>query len=725
VFYGVKKRRNDKTRKIFYIFIDYNQLSNYYHMKKNYFLSLLLTLFISVFSFGQSPIITAIVDGDCSGGNPKLLEIYAKGTVDFTLYSLENQTNSNSTWGNTQDLSSLGTVTDAFVYISTSGSSAGLTSDFPSVSSVLETNTINVNGDDRVRIILTSDSSVIDQYGVESTDGDGTAWEYKDSYAKRIDGTGPDASFTEANWTFGGVSALNTLGVCQGGSDTFETLIDGVGTYSATASTTPTITVTGSTTSFDYFEGNGPSGEQSVTVSGVNLTTDINVVAPTNFEVSLTSGSGFGNSLTITESGGAASETLYMRLAAGLTPNTYTGDIIGSSAGAVDNTGSLTGTVSPADPQFSYTAFLNDFNYVISDAVPSVEQTFTVQGLFLTADLVVTAPTNFEASLTSGSGFVASVNITPSSGTVAETTIYTRLKSGLTAGNYTGNITISSTGVVDKTISVKGNAYGAPTNSMIITGVYDGTLSGGTPKGVEVYVLNDIADLTLFGVSSVGNGGGSTAGNIEFPFPAGSATAGTFIYVATEATNFNTFFGMAPTHTSGSMNINGDDSVELYESGQIIDVFGDVIKDGTGEAWEYLDGWAYRKSNTAPEGTTFTLANWTYSGVDGLEGGTNNATATTPFPTATYVSNTASIGDNIIEGFTAYPNPVQNGRLTVTTSNSKEKEVSIYSILGKRVFTQKFSGSKKQLDVSQINSGIYIMKVIEGDKIATKKVVIK
>jgi hypothetical protein len=86
---------------------------------------------------------------------------------------------------------------------------------------------------------------------------------------------------------------------------------------------------------------------------------------------------------------------------------------------------------------------------------------------------------------------------------------------------------------------------------------------------------------------------------------------------------------------------------------------------------------------------------------------------------------TASINEKTIKGFSSYPNPVNKGRLTVMTSNSNEKEVSIYSILGKRVFAQKFSGNNKQLDVSHINSGIYIMKVIEGDKIVTKKLIIK
>jgi hypothetical protein len=90
-----------------------------------------------------------------------------------------------------------------------------------------------------------------------------------------------------------------------------------------------------------------------------------------------------------------------------------------------------------------------------------------------------------------------------------------------------------------------------------------------------------------------------------------------------------------------------------------------------------------------------------------------------------YSDDTLSVSEKNIQGFTSYPNPVNNGRLTITTSNSDEKEVAIYSVLGKRVFAQKFSGNNKQLDVSQINSGIYIMKVIEGGKVATKKLVIK
>ena len=169
---------------------------------------------------------------------------------------------------------------------------------------------------------------------------------------------------------------------------------------------------------------------------------------------------------------------------------------------------------------------------------------------------------------------------------------------------------------------------------LIITGTYDGPLSGGTPKGVELYVVNNIPDLSIYGIGSANNGQG-TDGE-EFTLPADAATAGDFIYVSTEAPNFTAFFGFAPNYTDGSMAINGDDAVELFQNGVEVDVFGDINTDGSGEPWDHLDGWAYRVDGTGPDGTTFVLANWTYSGIDVFDGETTNNTAANPMPIGTY-----------------------------------------------------------------------------------------
>jgi len=178
-------------------------------------------------------------------------------------------------------------------------------------------------------------------------------------------------------------------------------------------------------------------------------------------------------------------------------------------------------------------------------------------------------------------------------------------------------------------------ARAATAQELIITGVFDGPLTGGTPKAVELYAVSDVADLSIFGVGSANNGGGSDGE--EFTFPAVAASAGDFIYIATEDAQFTAFFGFAPDYTSSSAaSINGDDAIELFKNGSVADVFGDINVDGSGEAWEYLDGWAYRVSGTGPDGGAFAIGNWTFSGPNALDGETSNATAATPFPIGTY-----------------------------------------------------------------------------------------
>jgi len=178
---------------------------------------------------------------------------------------------------------------------------------------------------------------------------------------------------------------------------------------------------------------------------------------------------------------------------------------------------------------------------------------------------------------------------------------------------------------------------------LIITGVYDAGLTGGTPKGVELYVVNNIADLSLYAIGSATNGGGSDGA--EYQFPNDAVVAGSFIYVSSEATQFNAFFGFDPNYTTSAMGINGDDAVELFFDATgafsgleaVIDLYGDINTIGDGEVWDYTDGWAYRNSGTGPN-PTFTSTDWTYSGINVFDGQTTNATSPTPLPIGTYTA---------------------------------------------------------------------------------------
>ncbi len=179
------------------------------------------------------------------------------------------------------------------------------------------------------------------------------------------------------------------------------------------------------------------------------------------------------------------------------------------------------------------------------------------------------------------------------------------------------------------------NDCGGPVSNLIISGIGDGPLSGGQPKFVELYAAGAIADLGIYGIESVNNGGGAMMP--EYTFPAGVSVAqGTFIYVTGDSAAFNMFFGFDADYYDGaSTGINGDDAVALYENGTMIDVAGDPNMDGTGTPWEYLDGWMYRIVGTT-NSATFNLTDWAYSGINVFDGQTTNATSPTPFPLTSY-----------------------------------------------------------------------------------------
>lgn len=171
-------------------------------------------------------------------------------------------------------------------------------------------------------------------------------------------------------------------------------------------------------------------------------------------------------------------------------------------------------------------------------------------------------------------------------------------------------------------------------SDLIITALFDATLTGGVPKGVEIYVINDIADLSTYGIGSANNGGG-TDGE-EFTFPVASATAGDFLYVSSDSANFNAFFGFDSDYVSAALGINGDDAIELFQNGVVVDLYGDINVDGSGQAWEYADSWAYRANGSSPSGATFNIAEWLIPGSDVLDGETTNATAAQPVPLGTF-----------------------------------------------------------------------------------------
>jgi hypothetical protein len=228
-------------------------------------------------------------------------------------------------------------------------------------------------------------------------------------------------------------------------------VIEGIG-----VGTSPNIGANPNTlTGFTQFLGS-PSAEQDFEVTGVNLTDDVELTVTTgDFFISETSGGLFTNSITLTQaSGSVGPTTIYVVLNGAATANPSNGEITITSSGASNATVTLEGQILDPDPTvFVSTNSLTGFSHFVG--TPSAEETFDVSGDFLTDDLEVTAPANYEVSLTSGSGFGPSVSIT-NSGTVAATPIYVRLNGP--AANYTqnGDITVTSSGANTENVALEG-----------------------------------------------------------------------------------------------------------------------------------------------------------------------------------------------------------------------------------------------------------------------------
>lgn len=120
----------------------------------------------------------------------------------------------------------------------------------------------------------------------------------------------------------------------------------------------PVVTVTPlALTGFTYMEGNGPSDEQSFTVSGLNLSGNVVIAEAADYEISLASGDDFAaqSTITLNPSNGTIEETsVYVRLKAGLAVGEYNDEDITVTCADVDDievtcSGNVTAQPVPGD----------------------------------------------------------------------------------------------------------------------------------------------------------------------------------------------------------------------------------------------------------------------------------------------------------------------------------------------------------------------------------------
>ncbi len=91
------------------------------------------------------------------------------------------------------------------------------------------------------------------------------------------------------------------------------------------------------------------------------------------------------------------------------------------------------------------------------------------------------------------------------------------------------------------------------------------------------------------------------------------------------------------------------------------------------------------------------------------------------FISIAYGQDAKSGGD--IDGFKLYPNPVTNGKIYINTTEKAPKKILIFDVLGIQVLETTILGT--ELNLSDLDAGVYVLRVFEKDKVATRKLIVK
>ncbi|GAB4235789.1 MAG: hypothetical protein Tsb0034_10090 [Ekhidna sp.] len=242
----------------------------------------------------------------------------------------------------------------------------------------------------------------------------------------------------------------------------------------------------------------------------------------------------------------------------------------------------------------------------------------------------VTVNLTYSGSATLDSDFTAAASITIPEGetsasidlTAIDDTdvegeeIITAAIDNITNGNEDGDQEVAIT-IVDNDVATGLMLKGI----MALTWTTSGTNGG---KAIHLKATADIADLSVYSIGVANNGGGTDG--IEYTFPVMSVSAGDDILLAREDATLTGYFGGCASDfehviQSDAMNQNGDDAIELFSGETLIETYGDVDVDGTGEEWEYAGSWAYKLGDT-----------WIYGGVDCAASSTTTQDSNCTYP---------------------------------------------------------------------------------------------
>lgn len=88
----------------------------------------------------------------------------------------------------------------------------------------------------------------------------------------------------------------------------------------------------------------------------------------------------------------------------------------------------------------------------------------------------------------------------------------------------------------------------------------------------------------------------------------------------------------------------------------------------------------------------------------------------------TVYSGTLSTNQNSIAGLKVYPNPCESQFVYITSNSQENKTINVFDILGKNVLS---TTTTDKVNVSSLESGVYLVKITEGENTSVRQLVVK
>jgi hypothetical protein len=255
-------------------------------------------------------------------------------------------------------------------------------------------------------------------------------------------------------------------------------------------------------------------------------------------------------------------------------------------------------------------------------------------------------------------------------------------------------------------------------------------------KSVELYVDGTVDFSTEVVLNFMQNG--KAWSGIQIDVSGLGVISDQFVYIARDIALMQaefpgTTFDASNTIITSSAT-NGDDGYQIVLNGAVVSQFGKTETDADDDTiWEHDDSIVSRKSGTVDTGA-WDEAHWDYSGKnsidnltackggDGVEAFLASLGGTYPLGSGSGWTEALSTKAFSKAELSIYPNPVNNGLVTIKSPLAGVKNIALFDAIGRNVLKTELTS--EALDVSELGAGLYLLKVTIGDRSATHKLII-